>query len=200
MTGSLLTNSIPESSSFDYIMPSSSSMFGYRGTGGLSTPDDIFAAQESLSFVQGLTSVNYDIDLPDSSENSFVEDGIFNDSPRSKVSLPLDSKTEDCMNSSLLDSSESPTGVLLPSPIKPMQSTEYHGFSSQGPQIPSIPCDTGDSMAPVPFPAVREVSTPANVSTQTSDGTSPSNGQSSQVEDNLVKVISGVMNTLDKLF
>ncbi|CAH0554478.1 unnamed protein product [Brassicogethes aeneus] len=44
----------------------------------------------------------------------------------------------------LLDKEESTSAAALPSPLKPTTS-QYTGFSTQGWQIPSIPCDTGES-------------------------------------------------------
>jgi flagellar biosynthesis chaperone FliJ len=120
--------------------------FGFsRSLDELTTPDDMFAAQESLSFVQGLTSVNYDIDLSDlSADNSCAEDVPAADGCKSSVVLPLEAKCIEDRTPSLLDTTESPTGILLPSPIKPVSSGEYQGFAAQGWQIPSIPCETGD--------------------------------------------------------
>ncbi|XP_069669184.1 rab5 GDP/GTP exchange factor-like isoform X2 [Periplaneta americana] len=139
------SSAIPLSTSRDFLSPSPS--FGFsRSLDELTTPDDIFAAQESLSFVQGLTSVNYDIDLSDlSADNSYAEDIPAADVLKSSVSLPLDAKSAEDLTPSLLDTTESPTGDLLPSPIKPVCSGEYQGFAAQGWQIPSIPCDTGDT-------------------------------------------------------
>ncbi|KAJ9597795.1 hypothetical protein L9F63_011403, partial [Diploptera punctata] len=136
-TDSKISESVAETSStHDLLSPSPS--FGLSPSmDELTTPDDIYAAQESLSFVQGLTSVNYDIDLSDlSADNSYAEDP--------PTSLPIETKPVDEGMPSLLDTTESPTGILLPSPIKPMCTGEYQGFAAQGWQIPSIPCDTGD--------------------------------------------------------
>ncbi|XP_021916029.1 rab5 GDP/GTP exchange factor isoform X2 [Zootermopsis nevadensis] len=119
-----------------------------RSLDELITPDDIFAAQESLSFVQELTSVNYDIDLSDlSTENSYAEDVPTADELRGGVVLPLETRPTEDLTQSLLDTAESPTGGLLPSPIKPVCTGEYQGFAAQGCQIPSIPCDTGDTQS-----------------------------------------------------
>ncbi|XP_049776656.1 rab5 GDP/GTP exchange factor [Schistocerca cancellata] len=207
-----LTDSIPASTSYDYLS-SPSPGFGFSdGLNGLATPDEIFAAQESLSFVQGLASVNYDIDISDlSTENSCADDPVSRTSPKADVTLPIETKPVDESASSLLDSTESPTGGLLPSPIKPVLTAEYHGFSSQGPQIPSIPCDTGDTMVVLPEPqslaasnTAREVLSPVRNdrygSHNSSQVTSSSRQNSSQVEETLVKALSEVMNTFDKLF
>jgi hypothetical protein len=128
----------------DYL--SLSSPFGFsHSLDELSISDDIFGAQESLSFVQGLTSVNYDIDLSDlSADNSCAED-VPAEGSKSSVVLPLDVKPAEDLTPSLLDTTESPTGDLLPSPIKPLCTVEYQGFAAQGWQIPSIPCETGDT-------------------------------------------------------
>ncbi|XP_054257998.1 rab5 GDP/GTP exchange factor-like isoform X2 [Macrosteles quadrilineatus] len=78
-------------------------------------------------------------------------------------------------NSSLLDTSESPSQPhTLPSPLKPVPaSSEYQGFSTQGWQIPSIPCETGVTPAPAP--------------------------PKSKSNDKIVKALSGVMDTFDNL-
>jgi hypothetical protein len=126
-----------------------SSPFGFSPSlDALTIPDDIFGAQESLSFVQGLTSVNYDIDLSDlSTDNSYAEDIPTAEGHKSSAVLPLEVEPAEDLTPSLLDTTESPTGELLPSPIKPLCTVEYQGFAAQGWQIPSIPCDTGDTQA-----------------------------------------------------
>lgn len=49
------------------------------------------------------------------------------------------------MTDSLID--ESPTSEAnLPSVLKPISSEDYHGFTIQGSNIPTIPCHTGDSI------------------------------------------------------
>lgn len=114
----------------------------------LTTPDNMFATQESLSFVQGLTSVSYDIDLSDlSADNSFAEDVPAADGCKSSIVFPLEAKCVEDLTPSLLDTTESPTGVQLPSPIKPVYTGEYQGFAAQGWQIHSIPCETGDTQS-----------------------------------------------------
>ncbi|XP_075220580.1 rab5 GDP/GTP exchange factor-like [Lycorma delicatula] len=115
-----------------------------------------------------LTAVNYDIDLSDlSAENSQADDpmefqslGMNSIETASLQSLDLTTyhPTESPVNrpiglppltsgGSLLDSTESPTGTSfnLPSPLQPLPSSEYQGFSAQGSQIPSIPCETGET-------------------------------------------------------
>ncbi|XP_067008743.2 rab5 GDP/GTP exchange factor [Anabrus simplex] len=179
----------------------------------ITTPDDIFAAQESLSFVQGLTAVNYDIDLSDiSADNSYAEDIGLTEPIKAPVTLPLRSQVLDEMASSLLDSTESPTGGLLPSPIKPVLSGEYQGFTNQSWQIQSIPCDTADSSSrsysshPPSLPGkssqgIQPVNTEnKEVKTSTDAATHGGASGSNQVEETLVKALSGVMSTFDRLF
>ncbi|GLG94996.1 Rab5 GDP/GTP exchange factor [Gryllus bimaculatus] len=214
------TSSIPQSSSQDYLSPSP--VFGLSNSfDELATPDEIYAAQESLSFVQGLTAVNYDIDLSDlSADNSYAEDLAITDSIKPDVSLPLEPKMNEDVSSSLLDTNESPTaGGLLPSPIKPVLSEEYKGFSAQGWQIPSIPCNTGDSLPtissqsvvahssePISLPLTNSERKDDKVASEINDANSVSglpvegSGSSSQMEDTLVKALSGVMSTFDRLF
>jgi hypothetical protein len=169
----------------------------------LTTPDDIYAAQESLSLVQELTSVNYDIDLSDlSADNSYAEDIPTTDDLKSSVILPLETKPAVDLTPSLLDTAESPTGDLLPSPIKPVCSGEYQGFAAQGCQIPSIPCDTGDSQSlkldacGILDSGSSQVSGAGkSVDSVTSDGRSVS-----KTEETLVQILSGLMTTFDTLF
>lgn len=112
-----------------------------------------FSMTESKSLdemrLNSLKSVSYDIDLSDTSaDNSCADDsqtqpllGI----DKSPVNFQLNLSSE----SSLLDSTGSPTSNLwLPSPLKPTQSM----FSSNNWDIPSIPCNTGDfnSLQPIP--------------------------------------------------
>ncbi|PSN33591.1 hypothetical protein C0J52_23008 [Blattella germanica] len=196
-----ITNStLPLSSSHDFLSPSPS--FGFsHSLDELTTPDDIFAAQESLSFVQGLTSVNYDIDLSDiSADNSYAEEAAPSAAVvKSSVSLPLEAKPVEDGTPSLLDTTESPTGVLLPSPIKPVCTGEYQGFSAQGWQIPSIPCDTGDTQAH--GEATVSLTSEKKDSSQVSEEHSnTANGRSKkQMEEVLVSALSGIMTTFDGL-
>ncbi|PNF14981.1 hypothetical protein B7P43_G01547 [Cryptotermes secundus] len=128
----------------DYLSLSSPLVFSHS-LDELTTPDDIFGAQ-ALSFVQGLTSINYDIDLSDlSADNSYAEDVPAADGHKSSAMLSLEVKPAEELTPSLLDNTESPTGDLLPSPIKPLCTGEYQGFAAQGWQIHSIPCETGDT-------------------------------------------------------
>ncbi|KAK9496823.1 hypothetical protein O3M35_012952 [Rhynocoris fuscipes] len=111
---------------------------------------------------QTLTAVNYDFDLSDLSggETSICEDlgsNVFHSMDTGSVqSLDLNSYQPTVLPAqinkgspflkeySLLDTDESPDSHLsLPPPLKPQPTPTYHGFSAQGWQIPSIPCDTG---------------------------------------------------------
>jgi hypothetical protein len=168
----------------------------------LTTPDDILATQESLSFVQGLTSVNYDIDLSDlSADNSYAEDIPAADGFKSSVVFPLETKCIEDLTPSLLDSTESPTGILLPSPIKPVCTGEYQGFAAQGWQIPSIPCETGD-MQSLNYDTCRKMdsaSSQVSGDETTVDSASSGDRNVSQMEETLVRVLSGLMTTFDSL-
>ncbi|XP_046680458.1 rab5 GDP/GTP exchange factor-like isoform X1 [Homalodisca vitripennis] len=89
---------------------------------------------------------------------------------------PVTSTDQTVAHTSLLDKSESPsdTGHALPSPLKPMPaSSEYQGFSTQGWQIQSIPCETGVTPAPAP--------------------------PKSKSNDKIVKALGGLMDTFDNL-
>jgi hypothetical protein len=181
-----------------------SSPFGLnRSLDELTTPDDIFAAQESLSLVQELTSVNYDIDLSDlSADNSYAEDVPTADELKSSVMLPLETKPADDLTPSLLDTTESPTGGLLPSPIKPVCTGEYQGFAAQGCQIPSIPCDTADTQC-LQFDtcgAVDSASSQVSVTGKAVDSVADDGHSVNKMEETLVQILSGLMTTFDTLF
>jgi hypothetical protein len=169
----------------------------------LTTPDDMFAAQDSLSFVQGLTSVNYDRDLSDlSADNSCAEDIPAADGCKSSVVFPLEEKCIEDLTPSLLDTTESPTGILLPSPIKPVCSGEYQGFAAQGWHIPSIPCETGD-VPSLNSDTCGKMDSPfsqVSVDGRTVDSVASGVRSVSQVEETLVKVLSVLMTTFDSLF
>ena len=64
------------------------------------------------------------------------------DSQNDMVDYPLGKKSS---TDSLLDDTQT-SDSNLPSPLKPIASTheDYHGFSIQGSNIPTIPCSTGD--------------------------------------------------------
>ncbi|KAK5644706.1 hypothetical protein RI129_006006 [Pyrocoelia pectoralis] len=68
--------------------------------------------------------------MPDASSNQTVE-----------FVLPFTEETEP--NKTILDKDEEDTLAHLPTPLMPTTS-QYSGFSKQGSQIPSIPCNTGD--------------------------------------------------------
>jgi hypothetical protein len=168
----------------------------------LTIPDNIFGVQESLSFVQGLTSVNYDIDLSDlSTDNSCAEDIPTADGQKSSVVLSLEAKPAEDLTRSLLDTTESPTGDLLPSPIKPLCTVEYQGFAAQGWQIPSIPCETGDTQS-LNSDTCRNVDSAASqvsVAGKTVD-TADSGCSVNQMEETIVRVLSGLLTTFDAIF
>lgn len=193
----ITTASVPH----DSLSPSPS--FGFsHSLDELTTPDDVFATQESLRFVQGLTSVNYDIDLSDmSADNSCAEDVPAADGCKSSVVFPLEAKCIEDLTPSLLDTTESPTGNQLPSPIKPVCSGEYQGFAAQGSQIPSIPCETGD-MPSLNSDTCRKMDSPSSqvsVDGRTVDSVAIGVCSVSQMEETLVKVISELMTTFDSL-
>lgn len=181
----------------------------------LMTPDDI----ANSSFLMGLSNVNYDIEFSDlSAENSFADDHSPDKMNRSLVQKDPFSPVNntDCiitqpplipsninnntateneeMATSLIDNVEIDTSENLPSPIKPV-SSEYSGFSTQGWQIPSIPCHTGDYSS-------------LNASTSTNQSATVQNGIADNVnnkevinnDDGAVRILGGVLETLDKLF
>uniref|UniRef100_A0A1B6CM49 VPS9 domain-containing protein n=1 Tax=Clastoptera arizonana TaxID=38151 RepID=A0A1B6CM49_9HEMI len=154
-----------------------------------------------------LNAVNYDFDLSDlSAENSQADDiGDFNisgnhsfetsslhsldfstyhptEAPKNRT--PFDPKAGGSVQddiTSLLDTVESPSGSkpTLPSPIKPVLTSEYKGFSSQGWQIPSIPCDTGVNPAALSLNANKTNKQPLN--------------------NKVVKTLEGLMDSFDNL-
>ncbi|CAG2062951.1 unnamed protein product [Timema podura] len=231
-TTSLFSNRLPFSSSQDFLSPSPTFAFG-QSLDELSTPDEVFSAQESLSFVQGLRSVNYDIDLSDlSADNSCADDVPVGEGVKPNVSLPLTNKFGDKKGevtaANLLDSMESPIDALLQSPIKPVQTSEYQGFSAQGWQLTSIPCETGDKLsqpfqAPTSSPHHSHNSDISQVSALSKDKSLPptdvdslrshllnsghlnevsdekGTSSSSRLEDAFVKVLGGFMTTFDNL-
>lgn len=136
------------------------------------TPDDA---------LNSISRVNYDIDFSDmSGENSVADDlspenmkEAGKENPLIPPSVPLVLNDETIMDENELPPEE------LPSPIKPTCS-KYLGFSTQGCQIPSIPCNTGD-LSLLASPNAR------------SRGSHDENDD----EDKVLRVVSGV---LDKLF
>ncbi|KAF5307686.1 hypothetical protein FQR65_LT06741 [Abscondita terminalis] len=131
------------------------------------TPDD------GHSSFMGLSNVNYDIDFSDLSADNSMADEVTPDKHKSLSFTPdpfspvgsssnviqtplipstiqitqnddfLLSLTETELNKSILDKEEDVNLVQLPPPLIPTTSN-YSGFSKQGWQIPSIPCNTGD--------------------------------------------------------
>jgi len=139
-----------------------------------------------------LNAVNYDIDLSDISGGDIsacddLASPVFQSLDNMSVqSLDLNSYQPTATPSvgpptfSLLDLEQPTTSQKsLPSPLKPILS--YEGFSSQGWQIPSIPCDTGHShLSPEPSShALPPYSSPSG--------------------DPGVKHLGGTMDTLDSL-
>lgn len=78
----------------------------------------------------------------DSSKGDDENSLISLDSQNDMVDCPLAEKSS---TDSLLDDSQT-ADSNLPSPLKPIVSNQedYHGFSIQGSNIPTIPCSTGD--------------------------------------------------------
>lgn len=123
-------------------------------------------------------------------------------------------------NNSLIDNIGAETPENLPSPIKP----EYTGFSRQGWQIPSIPCHTGDySSLNAIDSQVNDVSVNSdkdsshqNLNEQSCDNAqanldetetenaqctdSKPNNEVVNNDDGAVRLLGGVLETLDKLF
>lgn len=95
----------------------------------------------------------------------------------------------------LIDKVQTDSPMELPSPIKPV-SSEYSGFSRQGWQIPSIPCNTGDYGT---HGGTQGTTQAAEVDTV--DGTVEPKSETTQpVEDTAVKILGNVLETFDKLF
>ncbi|KAI4462193.1 rab gdp/gtp exchange factor [Holotrichia oblita] len=94
--------------------------------------------------------------------------------------------------SNLLDTQESSSPVNLPSPIKP-HAPHYSGFSTQGVQIPSIPCNTGDYNS---LNLLQQNENNQASSSSVVDGKKEENKSNEKV----VKVLGGVLDTFDKLF
>lgn len=83
----------------------------------------------------------------DSNIKGLLTFGVKNDPPKSSddnVTVDRSNETGDTSTTSLLDSAV-PKPVMPTSILKPSGESKYQGFSSQGSQIPSIPCDTGSS-------------------------------------------------------
>jgi Rab5 GDP/GTP exchange factor len=151
-------NSMSASNSADLL--SASPIFGYnsfdtQSLDELATPDEL----TRQNFIRGIRNINYDFDYSDNSaDTSVAEDNKVE--TKSPVSSPLDMHEFDPLlnkdhekkplqlnttldnNQSLLDG-DSPSTLLLESPLKPVM-VDYKGFSSQGCNIPTISCNTGD--------------------------------------------------------
>lgn len=202
---------IKKSESNEFLSPSPVfrfSTFDSQSFDMVATPDEI----ANSSFL-GLSNVNYDIEFSDlSADNSIIDDRSPEKLPKSPTQKdpfsPINndsciitqpplvpaSAAVDEMSTSLIDVVETGTPENLPSPIKPLNS-EYSGFSTQGWQIPSIPCHTGDYSslnAALPSPSTSEA-----VSVQNGVD-SPKNKINN--EDGAVRILGGVLETLDKLF
>lgn len=94
------------------------------------------------------------------------------------TTLP-DLKSNSSPPSSILDANESPSSsVTLPSPLKPVPSSEYQGFSTW--QIQSIPCDTG-------------------ITSNVTSSTPPPLPPKPRTNEKVVKALSGIMDTFDNL-
>ncbi|KAK3924854.1 Rab5 GDP/GTP exchange factor [Frankliniella fusca] len=111
---------LPMSDSQEFLLTPSST-YGFSSLDELATPDELCAAQASLNFVQGLSAVNYEIDISDTCSDSSA--GMSPHPP--SVPMPEQKDSNSCLPeetgpASLLDTSESPTSKLLPSPIKPV--------------------------------------------------------------------------------
>lgn len=204
----------------------------------LTTPDE--------SFLMGLSNINYDIEFSDiSGENSINEDPspvktqkfpiprdpfspvdnntfLISQEPLKplNVNKPSTSNNDEdnkvvdpSNNNSLIDNVGAGTPENLPSPIKP----EYTGFSRQGWQIPSIPCNTGDysslnvidSLNPANDGKEQQILAESDKAEAIDvmeenkeekqdvekDGNNPINN-----DDGAVRILGGVLETLDKLF
>ncbi|CAD7083043.1 unnamed protein product [Hermetia illucens] len=138
------------------------SPFDTNSLGDAATPEDFLSGQMP-DFTGGITNINYDFDLSDhSGDNSVAEDTNittgFNleefdpliQKPSSSYLSSTESGPDDpdrigaveCEKPKSLIESDSPSEILLPSPIKPTSATNYKGFSNF--EIPSISCNTGD--------------------------------------------------------
>lgn len=89
-------------------------------------------------------------------------------------------------NETIIDKREESLIDTLPSPLKPSTTAEYSGFSKQGWQIPNIPCNTGDYSS-------------LNAGLEHASGSAARNEEPKK-DDKVVKVLTGVLDTFDKLF
>lgn len=93
-------------------------------------------------------------------------------------------------NNSLIDNVETGTPENLPSPIKPV-SSEYKGFSTQGWQIPSIPCHTGD------YSSLNIADSQSTNAEQADEDTQDSNGSKSLVQGATVAQSTNGVQAMD---
>lgn len=98
---------------------------------------------------------------------------------------------EEATNETIIDKQEETLIDTLPSPLKPTTTSEYSGFSKQGWQIPNIPCNTGD------YSSLNMMLSQASGSSVQEKAKDSQPGKS---DDKVVKVLSGVLDTFDKLF
>lgn len=113
-------------------------------------------------------------------------------------------------SNSILDKNLDTPASQLPPPLKP--NPQYLGFSKQGFQIPNIPCNTGDFSSLLERHNVQlkvDVKEAdifeGNASTSrenpiVSKDNNAKNEECSKSSDKVVKVLSGVLETFDKLF
>lgn len=114
--------------------------------------------------------------------------------PKNDFILPfLEETTQTAANETIIDKQETLVDTL-PTPLKPT-SSEYSGFSKQGWQIPNIPCNTGDYSS---LNAMLDEA--SSSSSQTKKEEKATDDQQSKPDDKVVKVLSGVLDTFDKLF
>lgn len=188
-----------------------------------------FEVTDSLS-PDELANVNYDIDLSDlSNENSMADElGIdkknspnLTPDPFSPIGsycnishpplLPFNSTHSTQSNKdfvlpfieskepeSILDATEEQEENRLPSPLIP----SYSGFSKQGCQIPSIPCSTGDFNS-LNIANTETASANSNCGTVNDDKESTdldTKRKKKKIDEKIVNVIGGVLETFDKIF
>ena len=166
----------------------------------------------------GLSSINYDIDFSDLSTEDSTNDEMtpekrkspmFTPDPFSPIGkpgmsigiqsplLPLRSVEAPFVIPFIESESEKVCNdVITPanSTLKP-QSAQYSGFSKQGYQIPSIPCNTGDFSSLDVLPS--SVASVASTSKEKEGGENKTEGVSGE---KAVQVLSEVLETFDKLF
>lgn len=209
LTLEVTEESVKKSDSTEFLSPSPVfrfDSFDSKSLDMLVTPDEL----ANNSFLLGLSNVNYDIEFSDISGDNSIADDVSPEKPVQKdpfspvenipnlitqpplipnvLEEPSTSKSPqpDEMSTSIID--ETATTENLPSPIKPCNS-EYSGFSTQGWQIPSIPCNTGDYN--------KAYSSPSK------SNTTPQNGvveNKTNNDDTGVRILGGVLETLDKIF